>query len=138
MSQLLISVKVVGMKGPVFQPLVIELDERSSTVRNLLASIVRQQVGTFAQRQESRRLLQILTEKQIAEGRQTGRFFSGGSDLQQTVDVNEAIEAACLAFRDGFFYFFLDNVQLTDLNESVDTTRIREALFVRLVPLAGG
>jgi hypothetical protein len=138
MSQLLIQVKVAGRKGPVLQALAVEVDERRSTVRDLLTSIVREQVRSFGERQESRRLLQVLTEKRISEGHETGRFLSGGSDLRQSVNVDDAIEAACLAFKDGFFYFFLDNVQLTDLNDPVDTTRNREALFVRLVPLARG
>jgi hypothetical protein len=138
MSQLLIQAKVVGRRGPALQAVVVEMDEGRSTVRDLLSSIVREQVRSFDERQESRRLLQVLTEKQISEGHETGRFFSGGSELVHTGDVDEAIEAACLAFKDGFFYLFLDNVQMTDLEDPVDTTRNREALFVRLVPLAGG
>ena len=54
------------------------------------------------------------------------------------MDVDEAIQAACSAFEDGFFYVFLGNTQLTNLEEPVELGETAEALFVRLVPLVGG
>lgn len=132
------NVKVVGRRGPVLQPIPFEPEEKCTTVRGLLASIVRQQVRLFAERQESQRLVRILTEKEVEEGHAAGRILSGGSDLRQSVDAEAAVEAAWTSFRDGFFYFFLDDEPLTDLDQAVDVTQSREALFLRLVPLVGG
>ena len=128
----------MGRRGPVLTPISVQVSEDCPTVRGLLASIVRKQIDSFRDRQESRRLIQILTEGQIANGLETGRFVSGGDDLQQPVDVDEAIQAAYTAFEDGFFYLFLDNTQLTRLDEPIGLGEVTEALFVRLVPLVGG
>jgi hypothetical protein len=138
MSPLVMKAKIVGRRGPVFEPIEFSPDDDCTTVRGLLASIVRQQVRQFAERQESQRLVRILTEQEIERGLAAGRISSGGSDLQQSVDVEAAVEAAWTSFRDGFFYFFLDDEQLTDLDQAVDVTQSREALFLRLVPLVGG
>ena len=138
MNQLAINTKIIGRLGPLLAPLSVHLNGNCSTLRELLTCIVREQVGAFRDRQESRRLIQILTEKQISEGFEKGSFISGGEDLEQSVDVDEAIQAACSAFEDGFFYVFLGNTQLTSLEEPVELGETAEALFVRLVPLVGG
>jgi hypothetical protein len=137
-KQLIINTKIVGRRGPVLAPISVQVSEDCPTVKGLLASIVQKQVDSFRDRQESRRLIQILTEGQIADGLESGRFVSGGEDLQRPVNVDEAIQAAYTAFEDGFFYLFLGNTQFTSLDKQVGLGEVTEALFVRLVPLVGG
>jgi len=119
-------------------PISLQLEDDTLTVRGLLASVVRGQVSSFQDRQASRSLVQILTDRQIVEGLEGGRIVSGGQDLDQQVDVDEAIRAAHLAFEDGLFYLFLGDTQMTRLDESVELGESTEALFLRLVPLVGG
>lgn len=83
-------------------------------------------------------MVQILTESEMTDGLEIGKLVSGGQDLQQQVDVEEAIRAAHTAFEDGLFYFFLSDTQLTRLDEPVELGRSTEVLFLRLVPLVGG
>lgn len=138
MKQLVISTKLIGRRGPLLAPITLQLDTEATTVRSLIASIVREQVAAFRDRQASRRLVQILTESEMTDGLEIGKLVSGGQDLQQQVDVEEAIRAAHTAFEDGLFYFFLSDTQLTRLDEPVELGRSTEVLFLRLVPLVGG
>lgn len=138
MKQLVINTKVIGRRGPFLAPLTVETDESHLTVRGLLSCVVREQVKSFHERQESRRLIQVLTERQASEGAEIGKFSFGGDDLDQPVNVDDAIQAACTAFTDQFFYVFVDNNQLSSLDASVDLGDTTEALFIRLVPLVGG
>ena len=142
MSQLTIESKIIGRRGPMLSPILLELDQPRLTVRDLLAAVVRQQVTAFAERQESRRLLQILTEGQMADGLSVGRLRFGGAEadeLSRPVDVAQATDAATSAFADEFFYLFLDGQQVMGLDSVIDLSRPKvQALFVRLVPLVGG
>jgi len=138
MKQLVINTKVIGRRGPFTSPLTVETDESHLTVRGLLSCVVQDQVESFRERQESRRLIQVLTERQACEAPEAGKFSFGGDDLDQPVNVDEAVEAACTAFADQFFYVFVNNNQLTSLDAAVDLGETTEALFIRLVPLVGG
>jgi len=138
MNRVIINTKIVGKRGPALTPLVLETSEDRPTLCALIEAIVREQVGSFRDRQQSRRLLHILTEKQMAAGVEAGKLAFGGDDLDQAVDVDAAIDAACTAFQDGLFFVFLDGAQVMTLNETVELGSSTEALFVRLVPLAGG
>jgi hypothetical protein len=138
MKRLVIHTKVIGRRGPFLAPVTVETDESDLTVRGLLSCVVREQVKSFHERQESRRLIQVLTERQACVGAETGRFVFGGDDLDRAVNADDAIEAACTAFTDQFFYVFVDNNQLLSLDASVDLGETTEALFIRLVPLVGG
>ena len=138
MKQLVINTKVIGRRGPFTAPLTVETDESHLTVRGLLSCVVQDQVKCFRERLESRRLIQVLTERQACEAPEAGKFSFGGDDLDQPVNVDEAVEAACTAFADQFFYVFVNNNQLTSLDAAVDLGETTEALFIRLVPLVGG
>lgn len=142
MSQLVIESKVIGQRGATLSPIVLELDQTRFTLRDLLAAVVRQQVMAFAERQESRRLLHILTEGQMADGLLAGRLSFGGAEadeLSRPVDMEQAINAATSAFKDEFFYLFLNGQQVMGLDSVIDLRGPKvQALFLRLVPLVGG
>lgn len=115
-----------------------ELEAKEITLRSLLTHIVHAEVEAFRSRQSQRRLLNILSPEQIQLGLAQGKIESGGSELDQAVEVEEAVEAALEAFTDGFYYVFLDEQQIEDLEAKVVLNQQSELLFLRLVPLVGG
>ncbi len=115
-----------------------ELAAKGITLRSLLTHIVHAEVEAFRSRQSQRRLLNILSPEQIQAGLAQGKIESGGSDLDQAVEVEEAVETALQAFLDGFYYVFLDEQQVEDLDTEVVLSEQSELLFLRLVPLVGG
>jgi hypothetical protein len=141
-AKLTISGKVMGKTRPTFAnwelSLPEELEAKEITLRSLLTHIVHAEVEAFRSRQSQRRLLNILSPEQIQLGLAQGKIESGGSELDQAVEVEEAVEAALEAFTDGFYYVFLDEQQIEDLEAKVVLNQQSELLFLRLVPLVGG
>jgi hypothetical protein len=135
---LTISGKVLGKSQNLFTTWQMELSDRSSTLEDLLMQIVRSEIQAFQTRQADRRLTKVLGIIDIEAGVAVGKISSGGSDLDQVIDVQGAIETALQAFQDGFYLVFIDDEQQEDLKATVALTGSSELLFLRLTPLVGG
>lgn len=143
MANVIVEAKVVGRKRPVFSdwhiPLPPDVDGRNNlTLRDLITTIVLKEVDAFKERQEKRRLAQVLSKDEIVAGAERGKIDMGERDLQQEVDSHAAVAHALQAFEDGIYYVFLDDVQQDDLDAQVSIADESRILFVRLVALAGG
>lgn len=134
--------KSLGQKRPLFADFSVPLRgtaEVSTTVRELIAEIVRDQVKQFDDRQKQRRFLRVLTERDIAEGVERGKIESGKTDVPlQPVDVEAAIETALLAFQDGLYLVVIDEENVKSLDERRVLRPESHITFVRLTLLAGG
>jgi hypothetical protein len=107
------------------------------TLRELITRVVLEEVNAFQKRQTERKLVRILTEKQLSEGLEKGRVDSGGRDLGQKVDPEEAVATALQAFEDGIYLVFLDDDEQRELDKQVLLRPDSKLTFVRLVMLAG-
>lgn len=135
---LTISGKVLGKSQNLFTTWQMDLPEQSSTLEELLEQIVRSEIQAFQARQADRRLTKVLGLVEIEAGVAVGKISSGGSELDQAVDVGGAVETALQAFKDGFYLVFIDDQQQDDLKAKVALTSSSELLFLRLTPLVGG
>ena len=108
------------------------------TLRELIERIVRAEVAAFATRQDARKFVRVLSSREIDAGKARGKIDSGGRDLEQQVDVEEAIGAALQAFEDGLYMVVLDGVEQRELDRQVYVTEQSRVVFLRLVFLAGG
>lgn len=115
----------------------LEPDEPIATVRQLLALIVEQQIDDFKRRNQDARFLRVLTERDVEAGLETGRVRSGAQEPDGRLpDMEQSIAAAMTAFQDGLYFVFVNDAQVESLEQAVDD--VRDVLFVRLTPLAGG
>ena len=141
-SALTVSGRVMGKTQPIFtnwELLLPERDEQSLlTLRDLLTQIVLAEVAGFAARQSQRRLMRIINPAEIRLGVEQGKVDSGGSDVEQVVDPERAVETALQAFTDGLYFVFLDEQQQENLYTTVRLQPHSELLFLRLVALVGG
>jgi hypothetical protein len=112
--------------------------QSAADLGDLLSAIVRAEVAAFQDRQESRRLTQILTADRIEHGLEQGKVTAGQSDLAQTVDVEQEIDNALQSFADGFYCIFIDDEQQMELNDPVLLQPNSQLMFLRLMPLVGG
>jgi hypothetical protein len=108
---LTISGKVLGKSQNLFTTWQMDLPEQSSTLEALLTQIVTTEVSAFQARQADRRMTKVLGLVEIEAGVAAGKVSSGGSELDQVVDVQGAVETALQAFKDGFYLVFIDDVQ---------------------------
>ena len=135
---LTISGKVLGKSQNLFTTWQLDLPEQSSTLAELLTQIVTAEVSAFQLRQADRRMTKVLGLVDIEAGVAAGKVSSGGSELDQIVDVRGAVETALQVFEDGFYLVFIDDQQQEDLQATVALTSSSELLFLRLTPLVGG
>jgi hypothetical protein len=135
---LTISGKVMGKTQPLFTNWQLSIPVGRLTLQELLTQIVRSEVAEFKDRQSQRRLTHILSAADIDLGMARGKIESGGSDLDQVVDVEGSINIALQAFKDGFYLVFINDQQQEDLDDLVEVGINSELLFLRLVPLVGG
>lgn len=136
---LVVSGKALGRKKPLFADFSVASPTTGEmTLRGLIDHVVRHEVAAFHERQAERRLLRALTARQIEDGLAAGKVDSGGSSLDQKVEVEEAIATAIEAFQDGLFLVVLDEVEVKDLEAPLTLTESSRLTFIRLTLLAGG
>ncbi len=135
---LTISGKVLGKSQNLFASWQMAISDRTLTLAELLTQIVTAEIRSFSDRQSEQRKTKVLGSIDIEAGVAVGKVSSGGSDLEQVVDVEGAIENALQAFKDGFYLVFIDDQQQENLQAPVSLTANSELLFLRLTPLVGG
>ncbi len=140
---IIVDAKVMGQKKPLIHDWEIPLREPtgstdSLTLQDLIERVVRAEVAAFRERQEQRRLTRFLTQAQIEQAAARGKIEMGGSDLDQPVDVQEAVHTALQAFEDGIYLVFVDGEQQQSLTAPIHLQDHSHVSFIRLVMLAGG
>ncbi len=139
-----VEAKVIGQKRPLFTDWRIELpplDENRGDhlkLRDLIASIVQKEVEAFQLRQEERKLARVMSRQEIEQSTITGKVDPEERDLQQQVNVDEAVAVALQAFEDGLYFVFVDDVQQTNLDGEVFLKTDSKVVFLRLTALVGG
>lgn len=143
MPALTISARVMGKRKPLVPDWQVPWPPEGHaggeplTLRQLITRVVLREVEAFKRRQEERRLVRILTERQIEEGMSKGRVDSGGRELHQPVDADSAVATALQAFEDGIYLVILDGEEQRELDREVHLQPDSHLAFVRLVMLAG-
>jgi hypothetical protein len=138
-----ISGKALGKKKPLFDDFSLPFppdlgDGGALTLRDLIARVVTGEVEAFKQRQQERKLVRALTAADIEQGAVRGKIDMGGRDLQQEVDVEQAIGTALEAFEDGLYLVIVDGQEQRSLDAQVFLQPDSRLAFVRLPLLAGG
>lgn len=136
---------VLGKKAPLFPefsvslPPEVERGDSGTTLRALIARIVRREVEAFDERQAERPVVRALTAGRIAMGLEKGRIVTERCDVPAVaVDAESAVATACQAFEDGLYLVFVDDVRQKELDAQVFLAPDSRVTFLRLTLLAGG
>ncbi len=129
-----------GSKIPLFEPFSFDPDPDGEgnepyRVRHLITKLVRETVRDFHLRERDR-AHRALTEVQIAKGAASGKIGSAREE-PQTVDLDQAVGQALVAFEDGLFLLFVDDEEKRSLEEIVHLRPETRVTVIRLVALAG-
>lgn len=141
---LTISGKSLGVKKSLFADFSLPLPpglqgDDGVTLRRLVEHLVREEVAAFQKRQREGRMLRVLTTRDIVEGAEKGKIFSGGSEIEpQAIDPDAAVATALQAFEDGLYLVVLDGQQQRELDGQVFLQPDSQITFLRLTLLAGG
>ncbi len=131
---------VAGRKraGSPEHELVVELTAGPTPLAALIEAIVRAEVAAYIQRSADRRVVNVLTVENLADGLATGSVVSGGRDLNTDVDPDQAVATALEAHGDGLYQAIIDEQTVDDLDAVIDLQQGTRVMFLRLVALAGG
>lgn len=141
---LTISGKSLGGRKPLFAEFSIDppaslAGDGGLTLRQLLEHVVRAEVLAFQNRQQERRMLRVLTARQIEDAAERGKIDSGASEIPlQEVDPDTAVGTAIQAFEDGLYFVVIDDQRARELDHQVFLRPDSRLTFVRLTLLAGG
>ncbi len=134
---MVIETKMVGRRTP-FERRPVVIPEATPTLEGLLTHLVRQEVDAYTQRQDQVGVLRVLTERELQDAATTGRARTAPQDRALPVSPEDAVRTALQAFRDGLYYVFVDEAQVTDLAQTVHLKPDSVLLLLRLTALAGG
>jgi hypothetical protein len=143
---LTITGKALGGRRELFEgfsvPVPPESDDRGGgdeglTLRRLIGHIVRHEVAQFRKRQEARKFLRVLSEREIEQAAGRGKIESGGNESRQKVDEEDAVATALQAFEDGLYLVVIDGEEQRELDRQIFVQPDSRITFVRLVFLAG-
>ena len=125
--------------GTAEHPLALPIPEGGTIVlRDFIDAVVRAEIASFHARAGVNSVLRVLTERQIAEGLETGAIRSGDSEAATDVDDDAAVATALLAFEDGLYSVLVDDEPIESLEAAITVRPDMRLLFLRLVALAGG
>ena len=110
----------------------------AQTLRDLIERVVREEVAALEERQSERTFLRVLTERDLADGAERGRFVPGGRPRGPKADPDAAVGVALQAFEDGVYLVLVDGEQQRDLDAQVFVDDDTTLTFLRLVALSGG
>lgn len=139
---LLVSIQSVGARKPLLADFGIDpprelSDGEDLRLRQVIEHVVRHEVAAFHRRQADARFDRILTGAQIRDGAAKGKIDPAAKTADQSVDPDDAVATALIAFEDGLFLVIIDGVEYRQLDETVRLTPTSRLTFLRLTFVAG-
>lgn len=130
-----INLKRLGKKKIYKQPYIIK--ETIYTLKDLIRVCVITEVERFNEKTENKSLLQFLTPADIQKQSEKGKIGFGELHNTQKAEVEESLENAFLAHKDGLFVVFIDDEEVEDLDQDILVTEHTNITFIRLTFLTG-
>ena len=107
------------------------------TLRELITRVVLGEVDAFERREQTRRLLRVLSDPEILAAAVKGKVDLGGRAAGPGVERDAAVAAALQGFEDGLYLVILDGNEQRDLDSPVYLSPDSKLVFLRLTFLAG-
>ncbi len=133
---------VAKVKNPAKRKLLMELEVELSggisTLRELLAAMVRWQVAEYNAKKLETPLQFFLSESELQQqAGATGKVGFGARYNERDADPDQAVAVAIQAFEDGLFRVFAGTEELTGLDEPLKLADGAEVMIIKLTMLAG-
>ncbi|MBB6214442.1 hypothetical protein HNQ80_000522 [Anaerosolibacter carboniphilus] len=132
-----VNVKQAGTRKSYITQQEIYLKSKPSTLRELIANIVSENVEEFNHRHAEQKILNYLTSEEINDRVTVGRVSFGDTYNPTKAKLEKALENAFLAYEDGIFRVFIGDKEAGCLDEPLDLREEDVLTFIRLTMLAG-
>jgi hypothetical protein len=134
---LYVTVKNLGKRKPVLERRELILPETPGNLQELITAIVAVQVQELADKQGRGELMRYLTRDELRDRRTSGKIGFGSVYNDKLPELDQAVEAALLAFEDGLYKVFLREEACALLHEPLHLLEGDELVFIRFTMLAG-
>ncbi len=114
-----------------------ELDQEIHSLEDLIRVCVKKEVETFNQKTENKSLLQFLAPSEIKEQSEKGKIGFGELFNTEKANLDKSIETAFLAHKDGLFSVFVDDEEVSDLEQKITVDENTNITFIKLTFLTG-
>ncbi|MEW4924645.1 hypothetical protein [Algibacter sp. 2305UL17-15] len=135
MQEFLINLKRLGKKKIYTETITVE--HKINDLKDLIVACVSSKVKQYNSKREHNHLLSFLTPSQIQEQSETGKIGFGDIDNFKMADEAESIETALQAYKDGLFLVFINDDEITALDEKITLTQDTPITFLRMTFLTG-
>ena len=135
-----VQIKQIGKRRDVVQKQPFILNRTPHTVQELFNAITAVLVDEFNQRTKNNsaeNILKYLSLQDITDMASVGKISFDVDYNSKKIDLVDAQKNVHLAFQDGLFRVFLNETELTDLQQPVNLKENDTLVFIRLVMLAG-
>ena len=133
-----IQVKKLGKRIQTVGSIPYELETCPATLRELIACMVNQGVEGYNERLRSGEQNKALSETEIQDMSQVGKVAFGIPFGEREANPQKAVDAALLAFTDGLYRFYINELEITELDTPVHLCEDDTIAIIRLVMLTGG
>lgn len=135
MSILTLQLKRLGKKK--IHLLEFEIEKQPQTLKQLIEECVKSEVKRYNEKRKEIKLMSFLSPKDIQEQSVTGKIGFGDLENKELAQVDEAIANALLAFEDGLFVVFVDDMEIKSFEQSISLKPDSVIAFIRLTFLTG-
>lgn len=132
-----VKMKAVGKRKPILNCVPYDIPKAVYNLEELLSAFVRLEVNRYNQKGTDVQLLPYLTDREINNQLTVGKVGFGSVCSGKKADENKALKNALQCFKDGLVRVFQNDVELTDLKQTIQLTEEDCFTFIRLTFLAG-
>lgn len=132
-----VRIKALGKRKDVLTPTPYALPDSVDSLRQLLSVIVASEVDRYTQKKTDVQLIPYLTTEQIESQADAGKVSFGRIYSDRQPDKTLAIRNAIQCWEDGIIRVFMDETELTALDDEIKITDGTVFTFIRLTFLAG-
>ena len=132
-----IKLKSAGKRRPVLENTPYNLPEGINTLRQLIETVVRQETEKYNNRGTENMLVPFLTESEISDQSTVGKVGFGRLYSDKKADPEKAVDTALQGFEDGLFRVVINDIEITDIDNSFIINENDVLTFIRLTFLAG-
>ena len=134
--KVLVTIKAAGKKKHLAS-IPLDVTESPLTLRQFVEQIVTDSVKAFNAKRVDSDVVRYLTQDAIDEQVLTGKVGFGRRLGIKDADAGESVVAALLAYADGLYRVFVDDREITSLDEMVQLHEASTVTFIRLTMLSG-
>ncbi|WP_311764821.1 hypothetical protein [Paenibacillus agricola] len=132
-----ITVKSLSQKNKVLNKKEWQLSKAPKSLRSLLIDVVTNHVSQYNARETGVTFVSFLTQGEIDVQGSTGKVGFGAIYNEQKADLEEALDAAIVAFEDGLYKVFINDVEIEQLDAPLVVQERDDIALIRFTMLAG-